>query len=193
MTDINDKYREMIKSQMKDQINAHYDSLVVTPSLDLTRLPEEVFVNSFLPFFCGERQVTEDPEILRYWVGIAGMPSKEVQIVDKYNKDLFKVPALADSGIIDSLNSNEGEKFSAIIDNYRRFNNITPAAGINYLHSTLGKRTEKLLVNSQTFSDNAERWDQIFIRYGKKTPEKSEEQVNSAKSKVLSDDEFDYE
>src|SRR3990167_8751263 len=65
------------------------------------KLPEHLFVQNFLPYFCGELDINTNKDVLPYWYSIAGSASKEVEIIDSSGKPIYRVPALADNSVIE--------------------------------------------------------------------------------------------
>lgn len=155
-------------------------------------LPEKLFVNNFLPFFSGELDIDSEPNFFAMWYGIAGSPSSEVQIIDDNGKELYKVPAIVDTSIINPNRENNDVNFAHIVTMAKLYGNITPTAGQNALNGGLAKKYAQIQAKSKVFTTNEERWLNIFIRYGK--VKKSELQVTEAKKAegVLSDDDFEF-
>lgn len=162
----NDKLNP-IEQQALNSIDYHFNALVEKPALELNKLPESIFIQMFLPFFCGEKNISDEPDILVKWFSVAGNPTKEVQIIDEDSNPLFKVPALADSSIVDVMNKNGGEPFYKIIMNYELHKNHLPVIGKNYLDNTINQRLQSLTKSSTVYDANEKDWNNIFVRYGK--------------------------
>lgn len=174
----------------QETIDFYHDLLVVKPSKELNQLPENIFESVFLPFFCGERKVSEQPDILVTWIGIAGTPGKEVEIIDARGKVLFNVPAMADTGVVDSMNKNGGQRMFDLIGTYMLHTSALPALGARYLNSVLGERMNKLMTESPTFKDSEAKWIEIFTRYDKIKKDPKEILVEENKGKLGSDEMF---
>ena len=156
-----------VDQQAKESINYHFNALVEAPSKEISPLPEAIFVHMFLPFFAGEKKLSDDPSILGKWISVSGSPTKEVQIIDSDMNPLFIVPALADTSIIDVVNENDGQPFFNIIMNYELHKNQLPIVGTNYLNRTINDRFESLTKKSTAYVENEKKWIAIFVRYGK--------------------------
>lgn len=183
------KHDDVVTSQITDSINRSYDELVVKPYKEITKLPEDIFVKVFLPFFSGEETLDSNPDILVRWISIAGNPSKEVQIVDNNSDVIFIVPALMDTSCIDFKNNGKGQALANILANYELHKGQLPVIGQNYLNGTIDNRLKTLIKNSESLSTNEKRWNDIFIRYGKI---KDTTVVEESKDR-LSDDEIEYD
>lgn len=173
---------------------AHFEALVQAPARALSSLPESIFVQVFLPFFCGEKSILDSPKIMPDWISIAGSPSKEVQIVDDDMKPLFKIPAMADTSTIDVTALMTGKQnFMDIVKTFMLYRNQIPARAENYLNDVIEPRIASLRTDSKVFNENEKRWQEIFIRYGKAPSEKAKEKdLEKAKGNMLPD-ELDFD
>lgn len=143
-----------------------YSKLVANPLAN--KLPERLFVENFLPYFCGEVEIPEETELYSLWYGIAGSPTGEVDIIDISGKSLYKVPPLMNTNIINpKRGDNNDMNFSQIIALASMYNNMTPVAGLNALNTGLANKLETLRNKSVEFTDYEIRWIDIFKRYGK--------------------------
>lgn len=188
---------EAVKSFMKAQqetasewVKTAHEILVVQPSKVLAVLPEEIFVQSFLPYFCGERDITLEPKVLPSWISVAGSPTKAVQIIDSDNNPLFVVPPIADSTDIDVLNKQQGQAFINILKNYWMHKDHIPVIGENYIVKAMNNRFESLKKTSENHTEYEKQWEEIFSRYGKS---KKDAEVNKVDDGKLDPDEFEYE
>jgi len=157
------------------------------------QLPERLFVNNFLPFFCGELDIDKEPNFFAMWFGIAGSPSLEVSIIDDLGKVLYRVPSIMDSSIINPNRENSTINFAHIVTMAKLYGNITPIAGENALNGGLAKKYSELQNKSKVFSSNEQRWMQIFARYGKiKVAPNITAAIVAKKDGSLSDDDFEF-
>lgn len=184
------QFTDAAEQQVKDSIDFHFDALVVKPNREINKLPESIFIQVFLPFFCGEKLITDEKDILVKWVSIAGAPTKEVQIIDDNGNDLFIVPPLMDSTIIDIKNEGQGQPFLSIISNYELHKNQLPVVGENYLKNSIDERMKTLTKDSTAHELNEKQWNNIFIRYNKIDGPNADESSDTNK---LSDDEISYD
>lgn len=129
----------------------------------VNRIPESVFVGSFLPLFIGAVETPPDNWMMT-WVGIAGSPMSEVIVYeDNSGVELYKVPAIFHTTNI-FMHKTEGD----LGDIFGRFNQIsqnTPSNGVRFLIEALNNKNKQLL---ETFdnSNTVSRWRNILIRYG---------------------------
>jgi len=183
------KHTDSIKAQVASTIDFHFNELVVKPYQEMAKLPEDIFVGVFLPFFCGEKSFDSENDIIVRWISIAGNPAKEVQIIDTNGEVLFTVPPIMDTTCIDFKNDNKGQALGNIIANYELHKNQLPIVGKNYLESTIDNRLKTLIKDSDALSVNEKRWNEIFIKYGKVKDTSVKEDANDR----LSDDEIVYD
>lgn len=153
--------------QLVSKIDKTFDDLVLAPSKEINSLPENIFVNYFLPFFCGEKTQQDRPTIFAEWISIAGSPVKDVRIIDAQNKELFVVPGLMDSTVIDKFNEKDGASLYKIFTNYELHKAHLPVLGERYLADTLQTKIPELTKKSDTFQSDKERWNYIFQKYNK--------------------------
>ena len=130
-------------------------------------LPEEIFVNTFLPFFCGEEKVDSNNNTIAKWISIAGTPMSEVTITDNAGQPIFTVPSLFDTSIIDVVKKDMRMGLKEIVANKEVHSRNIAAAGEKYVVEALDKKASAIIQPSTQVSTNAERWNQIFTRYGK--------------------------
>jgi hypothetical protein len=181
--------QDFAKTQLINKITQSFNDLVVEPSKEISRLPESVFVGYFLPFFCGEKTQKENPKIFAEWISIAGSPVKEVQIVDDVNRDLFVVPGLMDSSVIDKLNDRGTSSLLSIFTNYELHKAHLPVLGESYLANSLEQKIPTMTKSSEMIQENSEKWQHIFIRYGKVKQDKPKTVTQPVDEEMIIDDE----
>lgn len=169
--------------------NQTFEALVVEPSREKSRIPEQTFKDHFLPYFSGQANVSDNPDVLPMWVGIAGSPSSEVSVVDQSGNVLYDVPAIMDLSIIDSSRRKLGESLSNIYSQYELHSNQLPVVGERYLVEAMERKTSTLFKESEQFTNNSKRWNNIFERYGIK----QEEPVVEKKALPKSGEDLDVE
>ena len=139
-----------------------FEQLVEKPR-DITKLPEAVFVTSFLDIFSGKNQTADKQAALINWIAVAGTPYSEVSIIDGAGKELYKVPPMMDSSVIDPTKPLQ-QSISDFITNYKLKVNHIPSSGVRYAAEGTARflgdmgHTEKL-------DDTTVRWDGIYNRY----------------------------
>lgn len=154
------------------------------------KLPESLFVQNFLPYFCGELDISKNDDVIPYWYSIAGSPNKEVAIIGDRGEILYRVPALSDTSIIDPTKEKGRVNFGEIVSLAKLYTNQSPVAGENYINQKLAEKFYKLTAKSRVFTENEKRWMEIFTRYGK--VKEDEANAEEDKSSKLSDDEMEF-
>lgn len=188
INELTKKHEDFATNEIKDSINYHFEQLVVKPYQEISKLPENIFIEVFLPFFSGEKNFEDEKDILIKWISVAGNPTKEVQVVDDVGQVLFTVPPIMDTTCIDYKNDSKGQAIGNIIANYELHKGQLPVVGQNYLNGTIDNRLRSLTKNSEVFEANEKRWNQIFVRYGKVKDSSIKETQNSDPS-----DELEYD
>lgn len=160
--------QQMVLNTMQSQIDK-INADLVDP---IARLPEEIFVQIFLPIFCGEKPVDapESVEMLNNWYGIAGNPYRPVDIVDgRSGEVLFQVPAILNNKAIDPVKGSSGTKsFRQVIASAQQLGNVSPQMSKNYLDKQLMER-DLVSVENSGIEEATKQWIEIFKRYGKPT------------------------
>lgn len=160
-----DVVKKMFEQDTQNTLDKAYKGLVEDISDIQTRLPEEVFVNYFLPFFSGKKTVEHRPTVISEWIGVAGSPSSEVRVVDKVGNELFIVPGIYDTSYLTFQRKGGGADVDQLIDHARLISSNIPASGERFITEALGNKLTKL-DTPPTSVINEQRWISIFERYG---------------------------
>ena len=190
MTNQLENDQKQLRQELINKSEASFKALVTDPMQTLTQLPEAVFVKEFLPYFSGKLPMPESPPLLSIWIGIAGSPTSEVQIVDANNNKLYTVPPMSDTSTVDIAKGKNGASMKQILTNYSMYKNVTPIKGKNYLDNALSLKADLLSGISPEFATNQKRWLDIFARYDESA---KKDQINQNNKKQLDDDEFIYD
>lgn len=152
------------------------------------KLPEHLFVNTFLPFFSGELSLNEKPDLLLTWYSIAGSQFNEVDIINPKGEIIFTVPAIADRTIINPLKTtNSNVTLSDIVALSKQYETSLPIVAENKLVQNLLAKEKELREKSTDYNNNEIRWINILSRYGKiKTNINSDKQ--GSQSSLTEDD-----
>lgn len=150
-------------NQMTDSMSAVYSALV--ENSPRAKLPEELFVTNFLPFFTGKISIEKNTDFLPTWISIAGTPAADVDIIDKRGVTLFTVPAFIDSGFINPLKNTSGLSYSDIVNLAILYGNNIPKQGANLLTNELEAKIKRLKDKSPNYSKKIDMWTNIFTRY----------------------------
>lgn len=164
------KVFEQEQQRLQKSINEAYESLVVQPMQQIKVLPEQIFVEVFLPVFCGERRIEDYPNCFIDWISIAGSPNMEVGIIDEMNQLLFKVPPLFDTQIIPLNHDRHSKSYSEIFEMYELHNRRLSITGENYITQAIEEKAGELQHRSPNYQKYYDQWQAIFLRYGKSQP-----------------------
>ena len=159
------QYLDAIAKNIQESTNDVFDSLV--SNSDNNVLPENIFVQYFLPYFSGKLPITKQTSVMTDWVSVAGSPVAEVDIIDQQNQVLFTVPSLFDTKIINPIRGDESESISQIYNQYSLKNNNIPIVATRYLSNAMDSKSEEILNEVQ---QKDTRWDNILNRYGIESP-----------------------
>lgn len=176
-----------------EEQNNFYDKLVVEGRQERAVIPEEVFKERFLPYFCGEKSLNEKEgkEVIGLWIGLVGAPMAEGTVVNQAGERLFDVPPMLDSSMID--NSRRALKsFSHVSAMTQLQEDRFPNSGLGYFLEQTGE-IQKTIITPQpeVFNNNANRWKAIFARYGKDSKEPGTEKAET--TGIENHDDFDYD
>lgn len=128
----------------------------------INRIPESVFINSFLPLFIGAVETPPENWMLT-WVGIAGNPMSEVIVYqDSSGEELYRVPAIFHTTNI-FMHKTEGD-IGDIFGRYNQISQNVPTTGLRFLIEALNSKSEQLLEAFDN-KDTVRRWHEILKRY----------------------------
>ena len=159
------QYIEAMAKNVRESTEDIFDALVTKKTNNV--LPENLFVQYFLPYFSGKLPITRETTVMVDWVSIAGSPAAEVDVTGQQNQVLFTVPSLFDTNIVNPSRKDDSESISHIYDQYSLKNNNIPIVATRYLAQAMDSRSDEL-INDVTQKDT--RWDDILTRYGIETP-----------------------
>lgn len=136
----------------------------------LGRVDEGLFVNVFLPFFAGdEKQVYN--VTTEMWLNLVHSPYNEAIVINAAGDELFRVPALFDRNAFKPLdNTDKDARMPSIFDMMQTVMNVGKqgyAAMINYFNNEM-KRRDFMFAQAPDAAENIRRWNEIFVRYGRK-------------------------
>lgn len=168
---MNDHAQNIEKQRMasaQQQINEGYDILVTKNRKP--RIPETVFVTYFLPFFSGQSdKVHPSSNSIAKWIGVAGTPMSEVEVIDTAGNVLYTVPALFETNLIDITNK-RGRRISDLLTEFHLRNAAVPRAAVNFLQSALLQKHTDMATSEVNLLPSEGRWLLIFKRYGILSP-----------------------
>lgn len=135
--------------------------------MDLPRLPETHFM-WFLQYFTGEASTDDGQNAIAKWISIASTPASEVSIIDAGGNELFRVPPLFDTSIINPVRKlDQAVGFGTIVLLAMEHGRHLPSRGNNFLVGKLNKKQQEIRTKSTVHNEYSQRWLEIFKRYGK--------------------------
>lgn len=150
--------------QKFSEIKAHFQ---MSREEGLSKLNEKLFVQYWLPYFCGEVEDPQTCENLRLnWIKVAGSPSNAVLVVDDAGETLFEVPGIHSSNIIRPIVA-RSRNISSDVQNAIARESMGPLVSQGIISKALYQRSQALLGDMRSIEDD-QKWRAIFVRYGKK-------------------------
>lgn len=194
----NIKHRQAVAARLQDTI---FDGLVTKYEREKNVLPEHIFVNDFLPYFCGERKIDDNPQVIPMWCTVAGNPSNEVTILSPSGDKMFDVPPLIDSSVFNpTYNHRRADRQESIDDISAQADLLAqslPERGERYFNEAFYHRVHMLRNKRFDNTEISQRWLAIFQRYGKvaESPQTSEGEglAKPATKSTISDDDLEFE
>lgn len=158
--------RENFMRDSENALNVIFPALVEKANEVSSKLPENIFVQYFLPYFAGQIDLSNRPGLMAEWISIAGSPMAEVAIIDNNWNILYYVPGVFDTSFIDIRSRENVMSFKNITDQAALMSSNLPVLGDRFLTNSLGQKFNNM-VDSMTSTDyNRQRWMSIFNRYG---------------------------
>lgn len=182
--------QEMLLNEASNVIDQLYSAAVEGASDVCARMPEPIFVQSFLPFFAGQVTRESRPDILATWISIAGSPTAKVIVVDQAGRELFSVPGVFDTSFLTLARGRRGTNYSDIVDHSNLLSNNIPKEGARYMTEALQDKFQ-LLEKKNAISTNEQLWVNIFNRYNIQVPGYEDKSaINQTQDSALSDEEY---
>ena len=129
------------------------------------QMPEEVFVEKFLPYFAGYFN-NQANELLVHWWTVAGNLFKEVDLIDSLGNVLKVVPPLIDRNVLSSEPVNKAGilPIDAVIDNIRNTGTNLPVVAASKEYAELQARYSRKLANKAS-PELQKRWIDFLKSY----------------------------
>jgi hypothetical protein len=170
-----------LKKEAEHVINHIHNELCVNNAQSVSRLPEEIFVNYFLPMFIGAYK--DEGKRLVEWISIAGTPSSPVNIIDTQGHVLFKVPGVYNVSY--TLGSNK-ESLNSIITKFGLYKNHP-----SYNEDALLKASLKESIKEPEYHEDKKLWLDILMRYDLIQENKQSKTTDTYNTNI--DDFLDYD
>ena len=152
-------------------------------------LPEHLFRQHFLPFFLGNSNPGPNNEVVAAWIGIAGAPTAEVDIIDDARNVLFTAPAIFSTTALNTdINTHRSQRLRDLyLDVAHQELSLAPLAAAT-LARGLQQKVEDIVQPTQTSQDELSKWRKIYEFY--KIPLPNQAQQNAQQQQSLDDDEI---
>lgn len=176
------------KSEMMDAEQRAFEGLVL--SEPRSRLPEPLFREHFWPYFNHDREVQRDQNVFAQWVGVAGSPTSEVDVVNEKGDIVFTVPALLNTGILNVLKSDHQQQ--SIKETFQETSRLAadlPDVATTFFQKMLQHKLGDISSNRPPQEKDVQNWKKIAEYYGTATPDAATAQT----TKVDPDDELQYD
>jgi len=184
------RMQDTIIENAKQQEELFFNGIIKASQEARTKLPEEVFVKNFLPFFSGKQSIKEYPEVIPSWIGIAGSPTSPVDVVGDSGEVLFTVPGFYDTTVIKANSRFKDSSLGDTMIHYEMDKSVIPQRANNRINKELERKLPGIFQESSIQDENKKSWNTIFERYGIKTDE-DKKQEHSESTTVRSDLEYD--
>lgn len=172
--------------ELNDRMQMLKDGFEQLSKVDVRQVPEVIFVNYFLPLFCGEDTPMDKMELLSQWYVIAGNNYAPVNVVNSSGEFIIQVPPIHDRSVTNKTD-NSKENIDYVFKHAKEKSTLSPVMGQNIITNYLKSVFDKM--SADTDSKISEQWVKLFKHYGKikeiSVPEKQLEQQADG-------DEFDY-
>jgi hypothetical protein len=150
---------------------------------DRKEIPEEVFVNVFLPFFSdapeADKRVTMDT-----WYGISGGAYNEVNVLGRDGRVLYTVPPVMSNRLVAPITREGGRALSSLLATAQRRDAMIPGTGSALLAAGLDRFDFTSPNANEVMSEYKTRWNEIIQRY-------DQPKDGAAASKKAADDGLD--
>lgn len=143
------------------------------------RLPEMMFVETFLPYFSGQRTPDEQSPIIETWLNISGGYERSVDLIGSDGKVSVTVPPLFINALTPTVNDkiDYSGLTKAINDSPKTLTDPTP-----YMEAIDNKLKEATMDTKEGFT---EQWDKLFNHFGVEPIKESDTMANNDESDFL--------
>ncbi len=190
LSQMNETLTRNLEEESNEMLSRIYPALVENTLETMSRLPEEIFVRYFLPFFSGQLDVNYKPEILTQWIAIAGSPMAEVAIINPLGEVLYTVPGIFDTSFINLTRATKSISFKQLVQQAALLSSNIPVVGDRFLAQGLAQKYEEFAEPVENTSARA-RWIEIFKRYGITPAQAATEGGVAAPSSATDDELYD--
>lgn len=177
-------FQEAFRDEVPQATQLSFENLVT--SMERSKLPEPIFRENFLPFFTGQQRPDPQNGLYAQWIGIAGAPTAEVDVIDEEGKTVFVVPALLNTSGLQVLRSrHQGPSIMEMVSDFNDEAVGLPTVARNKFYKSLAEKGAEIITNDPATQRDQDNWRKIAEHYRIETPD----QKAKAAPKNSSDDE----
>lgn len=150
-------------TKLAELITNIHSTLLSPESLEIRKLPEDVFVYHFLPWFAGTS--TNEKINSAAWVEIAGSSNLPVEIVNGAGEILYTIPPLFDRTIVQtSTTDSDMPGMNHVLITFDQLSRISPRRAELYYLQELEKRK---ILDDKTIKlrEKVKFWNDLFKKY----------------------------
>lgn len=134
------------------------------------RLPEDIFVNYFLPYFVNRQAgYPNEEKVVNDWISVSGGPYNEVDILDPAGKPIFTVPSLMNTSSFNPHNDSE-IKYADLVATAEAYRVMSDIHANNFLEQALTVKFREVFEPTDKIFTSEQRWFAIFKRYPDNLP-----------------------
>lgn len=137
------------------------------------QMPEQAFVQTFLPIFIGDREATK--EDLDAWDEVIGVPFNGLNLIDQYGQIVAVVPPLRDRAGVLNTGKGEDNDIALMLADHDSTANLAPAPAQMGLAADL---IDKYVSTAEPNTFLQDQWVEFLSRY---KPKDAVVKVNATK------------
>lgn len=153
----------IVPKKKGSEIETIFENLKKAEEEEIRVLPESIFYNNFLPFFCGE----EVPAQINMgtWIGIAGGPFRPVDIQAASGEIVLRIPPMFEMGGV-GVSDRSRFNIHGMLESMTQLQSSFPARAKKYFdeHMAALHITQDATPYIHQY---AEQWNKVFARYEK--------------------------
>ena len=188
MTTRSNPIGDMIWKDLVNRTNSLKQMFAEVETEHIHSIPEDIFVNMFLPLFSGEL-TTNTTELLKQWYTLAGTPYAAVNVIDAKGNVVATVPPIKNRDILPiSSKRDERHSLETTFEIAKQKASLSPNLAQNIVINELNNRF-LTKVNVNTNNSITEQWTALLKHYGKNLMPDSKVISNT----TIGESDFEYE
>lgn len=180
---IDGMYRDVDRAESSSYI----DDLIKTVDLPNPKIPENVFKELFYPYLIGDKESSDDNQVLAHWCGVVGSASQEVDIVNVKGDVLFTVPPVYDTSVIATTDKLPLPSFGAIFTELGEQAMIHPDIARGYFKEAIVPKFQ-----SKVGETDMSAWIPALTFYGLMKPDDNKAPTGE-KQAIIPEDEMKFD